>query len=131
MRIEFNPQNPQNKNPQNFLATRYMHFPVLSSHRKRTYTLPCSVQSFFENVIPLPTDSSSVSARESQKVTFMFYVHVLGRVLCLSWHQSDNTLVTGASDSTVRLYNVTSGMRCLHFYLKPCFRLLQRQHAHI
>ena len=33
-----------------------------------------------------------------------------GRVLCVSWHQSDNMLVTGASDSTVRVFNVTSGM---------------------
>lgn len=32
-----------------------------------------------------------------------------GRVLCLSWHPNDNVLVTGASDSTVRVYNVKSG----------------------
>lgn len=48
------------------------------------------------------------------------FLHVLGRVLCLSWHLSDNTLVTGASDSTVRLYNVTSGM---HLLMLPITKL--------
>ena len=37
----------------------------------------------------------------------------LGRVLCLSWHENDVTLVTGASDSTVRVYNVMSGMKII------------------
>lgn len=32
-----------------------------------------------------------------------------GRVMCLSWHPNDNVLVTGASDSTVRVYNIKSG----------------------
>ena len=67
---------------------------------------------------------------ESELATFMFdvfghdkghlFLHVLGRVLCLSWHLSDNTLVTGASDSTVRLYNVTSGM---HLLMLPITKL--------
>ena len=39
-----------------------------------------------------------------------FYMYLFpGRVLCLSWHPNNNVLVTGASDSTVRVYNTKSG----------------------
>ena len=38
-----------------------------------------------------------------------WYYLISGRVLCLSWHPNNNVLVAGASDGTVRVYNIKSG----------------------
>ena len=81
----------------------------LSVVKHAGYTvIPCESQVHCSHIHVLCT----VIPCESQVVTYMCY-ELLGRVLCLSWHQSNNSLVTGASDSTVRVYNITSGKKTL------------------
>lgn len=48
----------------------------------------------------------------------LFYFHLTDRILSLSWHVSDTTLVTGSSDSTVRLYNVKTGQCTLRITME-------------